>query len=99
MPAPLINDELDPIQEKTSGCCTVTPKRQRIHPHLQVCEVSIFPTTGGVNPSLTITSIAMRMAGRIRTLAARGELWLSPPMPREGFALRAVAHGWSQLSR
>jgi choline dehydrogenase-like flavoprotein len=43
-------------------------------PNLWVCDGSIFPTTGGVNPSLTITSIAMRTADRIRTLAARGEL-------------------------
>jgi choline dehydrogenase-like flavoprotein len=43
-------------------------------PNLWVCDGSIFPTTGGVNPSLTITSIAMRTADRIRALAARGEL-------------------------
>jgi choline dehydrogenase-like flavoprotein len=43
-------------------------------PNLWVCDGSIFPTTGGVNPSLTITAIAMRTASRIRDLAARGEL-------------------------
>jgi choline dehydrogenase-like flavoprotein len=43
-------------------------------PNLWVCDGSVFPTTGGVNPSLTITSIAMRTADRIRALAARGEL-------------------------
>jgi choline dehydrogenase-like flavoprotein len=43
-------------------------------PNLWVCDGSIFPTTGGVNPSLTITSIAMRTADRIGALAARGEL-------------------------
>ena len=43
-------------------------------PNLWVCDGSIFPTTGGVNPSLTITAIAMRTAQRIKALAARGEL-------------------------
>ena len=48
-------------------------RRWDIH-NLWVCDGSIFPTTGGVNPSLTITSIAMRTADRIKALAARGEL-------------------------
>ena len=43
---------------RTCGCATVR----------------CFPTTGGVNPSLTITAIAMRTAERIGALAARGEL-------------------------
>lgn len=43
-------------------------------PNLCVCDGSVFSTTGGVNPSLTITSIAMRTADRIRALAERGEL-------------------------
>ena len=43
-------------------------------PNLWVCDGSVFPTTGGVNPSLTITSIALRTADRIRDLASRGEL-------------------------
>jgi choline dehydrogenase-like flavoprotein len=43
-------------------------------PNLWVCDGSVFPTTGGVNPSLTITAIAMRTAGRIKALAASGDL-------------------------
>jgi len=43
-------------------------------PNLWVCDGSVFPTTGGVNPSLTITAIALRTADRIKALAARGEL-------------------------
>ena len=35
---------------------------------------SIFPTVGGVNPSLTIYALAMRMAHRIGELNRRGEL-------------------------
>jgi choline dehydrogenase-like flavoprotein len=35
---------------------------------------SVFPTVGGVNPSLTIQGIACRTADRIRALAACGEL-------------------------
>ncbi len=43
-------------------------------PNLWICDGSIFPTSGGVNPSLTIQAMAMRTADRIRRLAARGEL-------------------------
>ncbi len=43
-------------------------------PNLWVCDGSVFPTVGGVNPSLTIQAIACRTADRIGTLAARGEL-------------------------
>ena len=43
-------------------------------PNLWVCDGSIFPTSGGVNPSLTIQAMALRTADRIQILAARGEL-------------------------
>jgi len=43
-------------------------------PNLWICDGSVFPTVGGVNPSLTIQAIACRTADRIETLAARGEL-------------------------
>ncbi|HET7662120.1 MAG TPA: GMC family oxidoreductase [Rhodanobacteraceae bacterium] len=43
-------------------------------PNLWVCDGSVFPTVGGVNPSLTIQAIACRTADRIVALAARGEL-------------------------
>jgi choline dehydrogenase-like flavoprotein len=42
--------------------------------NLWICDGSVFPTVGGVNPSLTIQAIACRTAHRIRDLAARGEL-------------------------
>ncbi|WP_113893211.1 GMC family oxidoreductase [Roseiarcus fermentans] len=42
--------------------------------NLWVCDGSVFPTVGGVNPSLTIQAIACRTADRIKTLARRGEL-------------------------
>jgi choline dehydrogenase-like flavoprotein len=42
--------------------------------NLWVCDGSVFPTVGGVNPSLTIQTIAIRTADRIRQLAAAGEL-------------------------
>lgn len=44
------------------------------HPNLWVCDGSIFPTSGGVNPSLTIQAMALRTADRIEALAKRGEL-------------------------
>ncbi|MEO8836378.1 MAG: GMC family oxidoreductase [Caldimonas sp.] len=43
-------------------------------PNLWICDGSVFPTVGGVNPALTIQTIAMRTADRIRQLAAAGEL-------------------------
>jgi len=43
-------------------------------PNLWVCDGSVFPTVGGVNPALTIQTIAMRTASRIGILAKRGEL-------------------------
>ena len=42
--------------------------------NLWVCDGSVFPTVGGVNPSLTIQAIACRTADRIKALAQRGEL-------------------------
>jgi choline dehydrogenase-like flavoprotein len=43
-------------------------------PNLWICDGSVFPTVGGVNPSLTIQAIACRTADRIRAMAQRGEL-------------------------
>ncbi|MDQ2764378.1 MAG: GMC family oxidoreductase, partial [Pseudomonadota bacterium] len=43
-------------------------------PNLWVCDGSVFPTVGGVNPSETIQAIAFRTADRIKQLAGRGEL-------------------------
>jgi len=42
--------------------------------NLWICDGSVFPTVGGVNPSLTIQAIACRTADRIKTLAGRGEI-------------------------
>ena len=44
------------------------------HRNLWVCDGSVFPTVGGVNPSLTIQAIACRTGDRIKAMAARGEL-------------------------
>ncbi len=43
-------------------------------PNLWICDGSVFPTVGGVNPHLTITAIAMRTVDRIKALAASGQL-------------------------
>ena len=48
-------------------------------PNLWICDGSVFPTVGGVNPSLTIQAIACRTGDRIKTLASQGEL-----VPRPG---------------
>jgi choline dehydrogenase-like flavoprotein len=42
--------------------------------NLWICDGSVFPTVGGVNPSLTIQAIACRTADRVRALAAAGDL-------------------------
>ena len=43
-------------------------------PNLWICDGSVFPTVGGVNPSLTIQALACRTADRIRAMVGRGEL-------------------------
>ena len=43
-------------------------------PNLWICDGSVFPTSGGVNPSLTIQAIACRTGDRIAELSRRGEL-------------------------
>ena len=43
-------------------------------PNLWICDGSLFPTSGGVNPSLTIQANALRIGDRIKDMAARGEL-------------------------
>lgn len=43
-------------------------------PNLWICDGSLFPTSGGVNPSMTIYALAARIADRIKTMAVRGEL-------------------------
>jgi choline dehydrogenase-like flavoprotein len=43
-------------------------------PNLWICDGSLFPTAGGVNPSLTIMANACRIGDRIVELAGRGEL-------------------------
>ena len=42
--------------------------------NLFVCDGSLFPTGGGVNPSMTIVANALRIADRIVALGRRGEL-------------------------
>lgn len=43
-------------------------------PNLFVCDGSLMPTAGGVNPSMTIMANSARIADRIKALAARGEV-------------------------
>ena len=43
-------------------------------PNLWVCDGSLFPTVGGVNPSLTIQALACRIGDRIADAGRRGEL-------------------------
>jgi choline dehydrogenase-like flavoprotein len=43
-------------------------------PNLWICDGSLFATSGGVNPSLTIQALACRIGDRIANLASRGEL-------------------------
>ena len=42
--------------------------------NLFICDGSVFPTCGGVNPALTIYALGMRLADRIEALGRRGEL-------------------------
>jgi choline dehydrogenase-like flavoprotein len=59
----------DPATSVVNGDCRAWDMK-----NLWICDGSVFPTVGGVNPSLTIQAIACRTADRIKTLAAHGEL-------------------------
>ncbi len=43
-------------------------------PNVWICDGSLFPTAGGVNPSLTIQALACRMADHVEAMAAAGDL-------------------------
>ena len=43
-------------------------------PNLWICDGSLFCTSGGVNPSLTIQALACRIGDRIKAMAKRNEL-------------------------
>ena len=43
-------------------------------PNLWICDGSLFPTSGGVNPSLTIQALACRISDHIIEASRRGEL-------------------------
>lgn len=43
-------------------------------PNLWICDGSLFPTGGGVNPSCTIQALACRIGDHITVLARRGAL-------------------------
>jgi len=43
-------------------------------PNLWVCDGSLFPTAGGVNPSLTIQALACRIGDRIAQMSRQGTL-------------------------
>ena len=60
------NDERTSVVDSDCRCWDVR--------NLWVCDGSVFPTVGGVNTALTIQTIALRTADRIKDLAARGEL-------------------------
>ena len=64
--------------------------------NMWVCDGSVFPTVGGVNPSPTIQAIACRTADRIRTLAARGSC-SAPPYP--GDIAAGGGCGWNLYAR
>jgi choline dehydrogenase-like flavoprotein len=43
-------------------------------PNLWICDGSLFPTAGGVNPSLTIQALACRIGARITEMSRQGTL-------------------------
>ena len=43
-------------------------------PNLWICDGSLFATSGGVNPSLTIQALACRFAWRIGEMSRQGAL-------------------------
>jgi len=59
------NDPNDSIVDKNGRSWSI--------PNLWICDGSLFPTSGGVNPSLTIQANALRIGDRIKEMASRGE--------------------------
>ena len=43
-------------------------------PNLWICDASLFPTSGGANPSLTIMALACRIGDHMAMLARQGQL-------------------------
>lgn len=43
--------------------------RAHDHPNLYICDASVFPTSGGAQPSQTIMALAVRLADHLRTRA------------------------------
>jgi choline dehydrogenase-like flavoprotein len=60
------NDPNDSVADKNGRSWSI--------PNLWICDGSLFPTSGGVNPSLTIQANALRIGDRIKEMASRGEL-------------------------
>jgi choline dehydrogenase-like flavoprotein len=60
------SDPRDSVTDADGRCWDIS--------NLWVCDGSLFPTSTGVNPSLTIQALACRTGDRIRDLARRGEL-------------------------
>ena len=52
--------------------------------NLWVCDGSVFPTVGGVNPSLTTQAIACRTGDRIKAVARPGAASCRRPNPVGG---------------
>ncbi len=59
-------------------------------PNLWVCDGSVFPTVGGVNPALTIQAIAMRTADRIESAGATGRAVMSRRVGGESLRRRPL---------
>jgi hypothetical protein len=58
-------------------------------PNVSICDGSVFPTVGGVNPSLTIQAIACRTVDRIKALAVQAAARINAfEAPDIGVALR-----------
>jgi choline dehydrogenase-like flavoprotein len=62
-------------------------------PNLWICDGSLFPTSAGVNPSLTIQALACRIGDRIAALAQRGELTRARTPSRARHPASAIAGG------
>ena len=60
------SDPKDSVVDKDGRSWTI--------PNLWICDGSLFPSSGGVNPSLTIQALACRMGDRIEAMAGRGEI-------------------------
>jgi len=88
----LVNHQMGTMRMGADPDTSVVNPDQRFHgiPNLYVIDGSVFPTSGGYNPTLTIEALAWRAAERLATRVLRGTTRRTR-RPSRGLRTRAAA--------